>query len=221
MQEFLIKNSKLLVFSLVGLILIGLGVISFKTNMFASGDKVEVLNSNTENNTGPDMHQSDIIVEISGAVEKEGVYKLPNDSRVNDLIISAGGISVDADRDWITKNINKAAKLIDGQKVYIYSSNETQYHSGEVSAKKTGGYPPAGGQVKLDQPVLGVSSQNISNLVNINTASQSELEKLSGIGPVYATNIIEHRPYSTVEELVSKGAISKKVFEKIKNSISL
>ena len=61
----------------------------------------------------------------------------------------------------------------------------------------------------------------ISGLININTASQSELEKLTGIGPVYAQKMIEHRPYSTKEELVSKGVISQKVLEKIKESISL
>lgn len=214
MEEFLTKNSKLLVFSLAGLILIGFGVLSVKTNMFASGDKVEVLKSTNVGPDSPQDGQGDIIVEISGAVEKEGVYKLPNGSRINDLIIAAGGISVDADREWITKNVNKASKLLDGQKIYMY-------HSGEASAKNNGGYPPAGGQVKLDQGVLGSSSQINDNLININTGSQLDLEKLNGIGPVYATNIIEHRPYSDTEELVSKGVVSKKVFEKIKNSISL
>lgn len=197
------KNSKLLVFSLAGLILIGFGVLAYKTDGFVQGDKVEVLNSSSMT---PES-SADIIVEIDGAVEKEGVYKLPNGSRINDLIITAGGISQDADREWISKNVNKAARLLDGQKIYIY-------HSGEESAKDNRG-------IKLDQRVLGSNSQNNENLISINSGSQSELEKLNGIGPVYATNIIEHRPYSNLEELVSKGAISKKIFEKIKNSISL
>jgi competence protein ComEA len=206
-EEFLVKNSKLLVFSLVGLILIGLGFLAYKTDGFIGGDKVEVLKSTNAGPESPQNRQGDIVAEISGAVEKEGVYKLPNGSRVNDLIISAGGISQDADREWISKNVNKAARLLDGQKIYIY-------HSGEVSAKTSGG-------IKLDQEVLGSNIQSNDNLININTGSQSILEKLNGIGPVYATNIIEHRPYSNTEELVSKGVVSKKVFEKIKNSISL
>ena len=202
MEDFLSKNSKLLAFSLVGLSLIGFGVLCFKIDMFSSGDKVEVLSSTKDSQNT----QQDIVVEISGAVEKAGVYKLPNGSRVNDLIIVAGGISADANREWIDKNINKASKLSDGQKLYIY-------HSDEISAKSDGG-------IKLDHQVLGSSNQINDNLVNINTASQSILEKLNGIGPVYATNIIEHRPYSNVEELVSKGAITKKVLEKIKNDIT-
>lgn len=203
MQEFLTKNSKLLVFSLMGLILIGFGVLSVKTDIFTSGDEVEILNRPSASQAAV----TNIVVEISGAVEKEGVYTLQNNARINDLIIAAGGISVDADRDWIAKNINKASRLSDGQKIYIY-------HSGEESAKTNGG-------IKLDQAVLGSNTKNYDSLININSSSQSELEKLNGIGPVYATNIIEHRPYSNTEELVSKGVISKKVFEKIKNNISL
>jgi len=207
MEEFLTKNSKLLVISLTGLILIGSGVLVYKTGWNFTGDKVEVLNSTTENNNaGPDSHQ-DIVVEISGSVEKAGVYKLQDGARMNDLIIAAGGISADSDRDWIEKNVNKAAKLRDGQKLYIY-------HLGEVSAKTSDG-------IKLDQEVLGSFSDSNETTVNINTSSQLELEKLNGIGPVYATNIIEHRPYSTAEELVSKGAISKKIFEKIKGEITI
>jgi competence protein ComEA len=107
----------------------------------------------------------------------------------------------------VEKYINRAAKLIDGQKIYIY-------HLGELGAKESSA-------IKLDQGVLGIAGSDPAMSVNINTASQSELEKLVGIGPVYAQNIIEQRPYSNTQELVSKGAISQKVFEKIKNEISV
>lgn len=208
MEEFIHKNSKLLVFSLVGLILIGFGALAYKTNVFSSGDTVEVLNSSTENNNaGPESPQ-DLIVEISGSIQKPGVYKMKTGDRVEDLMVISGGLSADADRDWVDKNINRASKLIDGQKYYIYSQSEVE------SAKESGG-------IKLYQEVLGTNGENLSNLVNINTASQSELEKLNGIGPVYATNIIEHRPYSNIDELVKKGAISQKVLEKIKNAITV
>lgn len=196
-------NKKLTILFLLGLILIGFGVLSYKTDIFLSGDKVEVITPTTE----PQNTNNEIVVEISGAVEKEGVYKMKNGERVEDLLIISGGLSSDADRDWVTKNINRASKLFDGQKIYIY-------HSGDTSARQTVG-------IKVDQPVLGLESQNNENLVNINTASQSELEKLVGIGPVYAQKITEHRPYSSLEELVTKGAISQKVLEKIKTSISL
>jgi len=198
-QKFFDINQKLIIFFLLGLILIGFGVLLYKTDIFSPGDKVEVLNNVTE----PQDNNSEVVVEIAGAVIKPGVYKLPFGSRIDDLLIISGGLSQDASRNWVEKNINRAAKLIDGQKIYIY-------HSDEISAKDSGG-------IKLDQGVLGADN---GGLVNINTSDQKDLESLVGIGPVYAQNIIEHRPYSNLEELVSKGAISQKVFDKIKNDIT-
>lgn len=200
MEGFLIKNQRLLVFLLIGLILIGFGVLLFKTNILTQSDSVEILQGTTE----PQNISQEIVVEISGAVEKEGVYKMKMGDRIDDLLIVSGGLSVNADRDFVSKKINRAAKLFDGQKVYIYQK-------GELSAKELQG-------IKVDQDVLGDSS---SGLVNINTASLSELDKLSGIGPVYAQKIIDNRSYSTLEELVSKGVIGQSLFDKIKNDISL
>lgn len=197
------SSQKLVIFILLGLVLIGFGVLAYKIDLFSSGDKVEVLTSTTE----PSNNIQEIVVEIVGAVERAGVYKMHLGDRIDDLLITAGGISASADREWVDKYINRASKLIDGQKIYIY-------HSGEVSAKGSGA-------IKLDQGVLGVAGSDPASSVNINTASQLELEKLVGIGPVYATNIIEQRPYSNAQELVSKGAISQKVFEKIKNAITI
>lgn len=199
-------NQKLLVFLLVGLILIGFGVLMYRVDAFSSGDKVEVLPASPSDGS-QGGNGLEITVEAAGAVEKVGVYKLPAGSRIDDLLISAGGLSAEADREWVEKYINKASKLVDGQKIYIW-------HLGEQSAKNTS-------DIKLDQQVLGVSGSDPSTVVNINTASQSELEKLNGIGPVYATKIIEQRPYSNLQELVTKGAIKQNLFEKIKNEITL
>ena len=58
-------------------------------------------------------------------------------------------------------------------------------------------------------------------LININTASQKELESLWGIGPVYAQNIIEHRPYSSLEELLTKKIIKKNVHERNKEYLTI
>lgn len=197
------SNQKLIIFLLIGIVLIGFGVLAYKIDLFTTGDKVEVLNG-TMSGQGSD---SVMVVEISGSVEKPGVYKMKFGDRIDDLLIISGGLSVDADRDWVTKYINRAAKLSDGQKIYIY-------HLNEVSANKID-------TTKTTRDVLGTISQDPSNFININTSSQSELEKLVGIGPVYARKIIEQRPYSILEELVSKGVIGQKVFNKIKNNISI
>jgi competence protein ComEA len=198
------SNQRLILFFLLGLILIGFGIFFYKNGGLSSGDKVEVLNSSTE---GGDA-SLEIVVEIAGAVEKPGVYKLPSNSRIDDLLIISGGISVNADRIWMEKYINRAAKLVDGQKVFIPDISK---QTNNESANNNVG-------IKPDQ---GAFISQTSGLININTSTLSELDKLPGIGPVYGQSIIEHRPYSTVEELVSKGAISKSVYEKIKNLISV
>ena len=59
------------------------------------------------------------------------------------------------------------------------------------------------------------------SLININTSDLKSLDSLSGIGPVYAQNIIEHRPYSNTSELVSKGVIPNNTYLKIKDKISV
>lgn len=201
MDEFIDKYHRYIIFLLIGLILIGFGIFLFKTGSFDQNNKVEILNSAVE-----PLEGQEITVEIGGAIEKPGVYKLSNTSRIEDLLITSGGLSASADREWVSKNINRASKLTDGQKIYIYSQSEVE------SAKKNGG--------SLD--IKGVSTTALTGdleLININTASLSELDTLPGIGPVYGQKIIDNRSYSTLEELVSKGVIPQKTFEKIVDKI--
>jgi len=181
---------------LAGLFLAGLGIFYFK-NSGVGSDKVEILGTVAEGqNSG-----QEIIVEISGAVENPGVYKLPTDSRIEDLLIAGGGLSADADRDWVQRNINRAAKLTDGQKVFVPAT--------------------VNGTAPLRQGFEGQGEVVNTSLININTADLKTLDLLPGIGPVYAQNIVEHRPYSTVQELVSRGAIPQNVYEKIKEKITV
>jgi len=144
--------------------------------------------------------QKSISVDVSGAVNTPGVYKLNDGDRIEEAIKLAGGFSKEANSEYISKNLNLAQKLIDGTKIYIPFEGST---------------PPSGsadyGQVSGAAIVIGK--------ININTASQSELEALSGVGPVTASKIISARPYSTVEELISKKAVGKAVYEKIKDSV--
>lgn len=192
------RNRNLLLVILGGLVLLGGGILLFWKNLSFTPTKVEVLEATSEETV-------EITVEVAGEVVNPGVYKMPADSRVEDLLTVSGGLSANANRDWVEKYLNRAAKLSDSQKIYIPSQSE------EVSAK-------TGGDIKVDQPVLGIGG---SGLTNINLASLSELDKLPGIGPVYGQSIIDHRPYSTVDELVSKGALKQSVYEKIKNMVSV
>jgi competence protein ComEA len=201
-DEFFFRFRYPLLILLSGLILIGFGAFYLKSGV-GGGTKVEVLNTTTQ-----DLASKEMTIDISGQVQKPGVYKLPDGSRVEDLLIAAGGFSKNADREWCDKYLNRAARLTDGQKIYIPAVGE---QSAVPSAKNSG----------VDQTISANFPGQGSGLVNINTASAKELDSLPGIGPVYAQNIIEHRPYSTLEELVSKGAIKQSLYEKIKNLISI
>jgi competence protein ComEA len=149
-----------------------------------------------------------VTVEISGQVVNPGVYKVSRSDRVDDLINAAKGLTTKADSDWCAKYLNRAAFLSDGQKVYIPSIDE---HSSSATAKNGSIY----------QTVSGVNTSDSKDKININTATLEKLESLPGIGRIIGQKIIEHRPYSTVEELVKKEVIKQSLLDKIIESISV
>lgn len=135
-----------------------------------------------------------IKADIEGAVVKPGVYELVSGSRIQDLLIEAGGLGSEADREWLGKNLNLAAKLVDGGKIYIPTKNTTNNTN---------------------------TTNTTNNLISVNAASLAQLAQLPGIGPAIAQKIIDNRPYQTLDELVSKKAVAASIFEKIKDKISL
>lgn len=94
---------------------------------------MEVLGSSSQNIL---ESPENIIVEISGEAMSSGVYNLPGDSRVNDLLIVSGGLTASVDRNWTDKYLNRAAKLIDGQKAFVPWVDQ---QLGGGTANQTGG----------------------------------------------------------------------------------
>lgn len=179
-----------LALSLVGGVLIAGG-------MFVSGinkPKQEFPKESIVENT------REIQVDVSGAVNKPGVYQLKEGDRVEDAIGAAGGFSEQVNGEFISKNLNMAAKLTDGAKIYVP-------YQGDAAAVGAG--------------QGGVSGASTQAKININTASQSELESLNGVGPVTASKIISGRPYRAVEDLLNRKIVGKATFEKIKDSITI
>lgn len=176
--------------SLVGIVLIVGGI-------FASG-----LNRSKPKNFPKESlveSQRIISVDVSGAVVKPGVYQLRDGSRIEDAVLAASGFTETANREYISKYLNMAQKLVDGSKVYVPLEGE------QVSGAKN------------TETVAGAASANAQ--VNINIATQAELEALPGIGPVTASKIISDRPYQKVGELLDKKVVNKSVFEKIKDQL--
>jgi len=203
-EELLLKYRLQISLLLVGVILLGLGIWVIKRDNISS-TKIEVLESSTDSEN---INDGEVVIEVSGAVEIPGVYQLILGARVEDALIAAGGISADADRRWMERSLNRAAKIIDGQKIYIPRDGE---QTTGASASNLGG----------DQTVSLTQGGGFEELININTTSAKELEKLWGIGPITAQNIIEQRPYSSVEELLEKKILKTNVYETNRDKLTV
>ena len=185
---------------LIPFILAGIGVFFIAIGILANYIKKEhniVLDSTGRETAGTvsaEIKVKTIVVDISGAVEQAGVYSVPYDSRISNVLITAGGLSPKADRKYISRYINLAQRVSDGMKIYIPFENEI-----------------------ASNPVTQLNN----NPININSASTSELDSLPGIGSTTANKIISGRPYGNISELVSKKIISASVYEKIKDKISI
>lgn len=190
-------NLAILALIFVGLLLLfaGAGLFLFRgSTPNESNDDIKIISSDQQA-TG-----AQIVVHVDGAVKAPGVYHLSADSRVSDAVAAAGGLSTNAD----SSKINLAAKISDGQKLHMASVNET----GSLGTK----FSPV---------VSNEMGSPYSGQISINSASQAELEGLPAVGPVTAGKIIGGRPYSQVDELISKKIVGKSTFEKIKDLISL
>jgi len=192
-----------LIVSLLGLILIMAGVfILYRLNQ--PEDKIEIIPA-AEVSTSQNL-----LADIEGAVVKPGVYELPLGSRINDLLIMAGGLSAKADRDWVETNLNKAQKLKDGDKVYIpLESEPSSAEASEGKSKSSTGV------------VSGSSTTTVSSKININSATLTELDTLWGVGLIIGQKIIDNRPYQKIEDLVTKKIISQSTFQKISSQLSV
>src|SRR3990167_4788707 len=170
--EFAKNNFLILGLFFAGLILISIGLTQIfgqKETSIKFEKGAEVASSSS----------SRIKVDVEGEVLSPGVYELSSDARVQDALIAAGGLTSDANR----KAINLAAKIADGQKIYVPAIGET------VSANVISGS-------------IAGSNNTSSSIISLNSSSQSDLEKLPGIGPVSAQKIIDNRPYTLLEELL-------------------
>lgn len=153
--------------------------------------RVEYINGNEVNKL------EIIVVDVEGAVMRPGVYELQGNARIKDALVSAGGMSVNADREYCEKNINLAEMVKDGEKVYIPFVGVTP---------SVDGYPKAVSEAKM---------------VNVNTASEALLDTLWGVGESRIKSIVKNRPYKNIDELVKKGSMTKAIFEKNKDILTV
>ncbi len=173
--------------------------------------KVEAVSEESEATT--DATSGKIMVHVCGAVLSEGVYELPKGSRVVDAVEAAGGFEPDADSSYV----NQAKVLEDGIKLKIPSMEETAQLKDE---------PEISDEDSLtanDDKESSASSEG--GKVNINTASETELCSIPGIGPGRAKNILTYREnngrFTAIEDIMKVSGIKDKFFAKIKDYITV
>lgn len=203
------QTTKLAIAGVAGAVVIG--IVAVVVALSGSGGQIVDAPDKAiagSNDTPVLMAGGEVVVDVTGAVAKPGVYRLPAGSRVGDAIDAAGGFSPRIDADKVTAALNLAATLTDGSQVHVPSRDDPA-----ATAPGGGGSGAAGG-----------AAAGGGGKTNLNTASQSELEALPGIGPVTAAKIIESRtatPFTSIEQLRERKLVGEKAFDQLKSLVAV
>ncbi len=193
MEISISKEQQLILLGLVVSIIIGLGVMTYRQFAGSAGQEIAVeADSGAKEGAG---RPTAVIIHLSGAIRREGVYRLNLGDRLMDAIALAGGAANSAD----LSAINLAEQVKDGQKINIPFKIE-------AAAKDVG---------------PGINSAQI----HLNSADEKALDDLPGVGAQTAKTIVEYRrkngPFSRIEQLMEIPRFGKSKFERIKDRITL
>lgn len=194
---------KYFLYGVLGVVIICLGYVIFGEVRGFNEVNIDLRDKQGDMISTSPYTQSRVVVHIAGEVKVSGLYTLEQGSRVNDAINAAGGPTLNADLDAI----NLAQRVCDGEKIDIPSKSEAQQ-------VRKGVMPTS----------FSHSVTNVRSKVNINTASESELDTIPGVGPATAQKIIEHRrlngPFGSLERIMDVSGIGEKKFENMKDYIT-
>ena len=214
MLDNLTKKQKIIVIAIAGIVAIGIMYFIYNKNQVKEDINIEneiLVNnvSTNENNTNDDI----VIIHITGSVKNPGIVKLKEGSRIEDAIEAAGGLTEIAD---ITK-VNLAYVVEDGTKIKIPSASEEDIGDEDIIDSKSGD------NIIIEENTI--SSNNSTQTININKATEKEFETLPGIGPSLASKIIEYRnqngKFGSIEDIKNVNGIGDNKYEKIKDLITV
>lgn len=197
-------NKKYIIFIVIfcGITIIYLISYKSKSNIYIDN----LVEENFDNNINEKISEIDKIkIHISGEVQMQGIIEINEGDRIADAIEEAGGITEKAD---LTK-VNLAYVLEDGQKLYIPSVDDQNF----VEIQEESG-----------ENII-VNLDNNSSKINVNNASETELQKISGVGPSLATRIVKYREengkFKNIEDLKNVSGIGEKKYESIKEEVCI
>ena len=243
-MENIKKNKIIYIFICIIIVILCVIILFFLDKKDASSEDYnyleiseESINSNTTENNNTEV-QNNIYIHIMGEVKNPGVVIAKEGDRIKDIIEKAGGTTEKAD----LKNINLAYKVEDGQKINIPNIDENknenvlQEKDDEKNKSTTNNTNNTNNKnAKNVNHITKSSGTNVivdgnnnddeskSSKVNINTATQTELETLNGIGPSTASKIIKYRnekgKFKKIEDIKNVSGIGEAKFKKIEADI--
>lgn len=186
-----INKKNIILILIIIIVIISAYIIFIRNNEFENIEKIneyiienKILGNNVENEEVINNKvENKIIVYITGAIKNEGIYELNENSRMADIIEKAGGLNEDAD----ISELNLAYILEDGMKIYIPKKNE------KINNVKDNTNLYISDEENKNISENKSTTKNLTEKININKATQTELESLPGIGPSTALSIIKYR----------------------------
>ena len=221
MNEFNLKDNKVIIVIICIIIIIFLCVF-FYTRSNLENEYTELDNYNMlQNETNIEQEQEDIskiFIHVTGAVNNEGVVEIKEGSRIADAVDAANGFTEDAD----ISQINLAYQLEDGQKIYIPRINDEKINGEEKVLQKEYVTDEAGDDIIIEDETSNIKRKE-NEKININTADQSSLEEILGVGKATAQKIIEYRKtngkFKSIDDIKNVSGIGDSKFENMKEKI--
>lgn len=203
---------KYIIIAIIILVALVVSYVLSLDNKEVSAENVEITKMDVTNVT------SKVYVDIKGSVKKPGVYQVPADSIVWDIVNLSGGFTKNA----YTKNINLSQKVKDEMVIYVFSKSEMSKMNNTVKTDTA----CTTNVINYDNCITTEknATETSTSLVNINTASKEELMNVSGIGASKADSIIAYRiktPFSKIEDIMNVSGIGESLFDKIKKYITV
>lgn len=201
-SRFLREHKEVLKKAGIVVLVIVLGLV---VSIFKNGGQEEANAQAEEATVSTEETAAMIYVDVGGEVKDPSVVELPDGSRVTDAITAAGGLTEQAD----LTDINRAAFVSDGEKIYI-PSQVSELEDDGLSAGEGGD---------------GGTAKSSDGRININTADSTQLQELTGVGPATAEKIIDYRKqngrFQSIEDIKNVSGIGDKTYEKLKDHIKV
>ncbi|MCU0506285.1 MAG: helix-hairpin-helix domain-containing protein [Chloroflexi bacterium] len=173
-----------------------------------------------------------ILVDVEGGVARPGVVRLPAAARVGDAVAAAGGYGPTVDVERAASEVNLAARIQDGDRIWIPALGDPVAPAGPAARAVVSGDIGAGGGITAADAGTGGatggaiagSGAGAAGLVDLNHASAAELEALPGIGPATAAKILDARataPFVAVSDLRDRKLVSASTYAKIQGLVAV